>query len=189
MEIDVAVWAPLTTTWTLAKPSCTVPKHTLFSASPSNTVSSEISLAYVCFQYWFAYFHFFFFLTEIFLIRRAKNWTLQEISSLTQNVRCQAEDRAQFRLAKSWTYSMPLGVQPFYISLIDIWVIAISSSTPEPSHTPKNPLSLDLIRSGRLPQSKQWEILLLKGSVKALVWHLRGQTLLPVASSIGAHKH
>lgn len=131
----------------------------------------------------------YFFLTEIFLIRRAKNWTLQEISSLTQNVRCQVEDRAQFRLAKSWTYSMPLGVQPFYISLIDIWVIAISSSTPEPSHTPKNPLSLDLIRSGRLPQSKQWEILLLKGSVKALVWHLRGQTLLPVASSIGAHKH
>lgn len=61
MEIDVAVWAPLTTTWTLAKPSCTVPKHTLFSAFPSNTVSSEISLAYVCFQYWFAYFHFFFF--------------------------------------------------------------------------------------------------------------------------------
>lgn len=34
MEIDVAVWAPLTTTWTLAKPSCTVPKtHTVLSFS------------------------------------------------------------------------------------------------------------------------------------------------------------
>lgn len=49
MEIDVAVWAPLTTTWTLAKPTA------LFPAFPSNTLSSEISLAYVCFQYPFAF--------------------------------------------------------------------------------------------------------------------------------------
>lgn len=183
MEIDVAVWAPLTTTWTLAKPTA------LFPAFPSNTLSSEISLAYVCFQYPFAFVLFIVFFTEMLLIRRAKNWTLLELSSLTQNMRRQVEDRAQIRLANSWTYSMPLGVQPFCISLIDNWVIVISSSTPEPSHTPESPLSLDLIRSGRLPQSKQWEILLLKGSVKALLWHLWGQTLLPVASSIGAHKH
>lgn len=165
------------------KTHCTVPSFSLQHTFLRDLVSICLFPIPICICFIYCFF------TEMLLIRRAKNWTLLELSSLTQNMRRQVEDRAQIRLANSWTYSMPLGVQPFCISLIDNWVIVISSSTPEPSHTPESPLSLDLIRSGRLPQSKQWEILLLKGSVKALLWHLWGQTLLPVASSIGAHKH